>query len=472
MNSNKTMLTDLYQLTMAYGYFKRGKHNDHAVFDLFYRKHAESPFVIFAGLEQVLEYIKDIQFTNDDINYLKSLKLFDGEFLDYLKNFRFSGKIYSMDEGTIAFPHEPMMRIEGGLLETQLIETTLLNIINHQTLIATKANRIVRAASPGVVSDFGLRRAQGGDAGLYGARAAFIGGCVSTSNVLAGKQFGIPISGTHAHSWVMSFDSELEAFRTYAAEFPKNCILLVDTYDVLKSGVPNAITVFKEEEQKGNRPTGIRLDSGDLAYLSKKARKMLDQNGLDYVKIFATNDLDEYTIQSLTLQGAKIDVYGVGTKMITSYNMPALGGVYKLAELDHKPKMKLSENIEKITNPCKKTVFRLFDKDTGKAVADLITLFDEVFAKDAPLTIYHSLAVWKKLVLENVNYKELLSLYYDNGAVKSLPTIREMQAHTAAEVGSFWEEYLRIDNPQDYRVDLSDKLYDLKKGLVLKIIQS
>lgn len=472
MNSNKTMLIDLYQLTMAYGYFKRGKHLDHAVFDLFYRKHAESPFVIFAGLEQALEYIKDIQFTKDDIDYLKTLELFDDEFLNYLIKFRFKGKIYAMDEGTIAFPYEPMMRIEGGLFESQLIETTLLNIVNHQTLIATKANRIVRAASPSVVSDFGLRRAQGGDAGLYGARAAFIGGCVSSSNVLAGKQFGIPISGTHAHSWVMSFESELEAFRAYATEFPKNCILLVDTYDVLKSGVPNAITVFKEEERKGNHPIGIRLDSGDLAYLSKKARKMLDQNGLSYVKIFATNDLDEYTIQSLALQGAKIDVFGVGTKMITSYNMPALGGVYKLAELDHQPKMKLSENIEKITNPCRKTVFRLVDKDTNKAVADLIALSTETFNQNAPLTIYHSLAVWKKVVLENVNFKELLSLYYDNGEVKTLPTISEIQAHATAEVNSFWEEYLRIDNPQDYRVDLSDKLYDLKKGLVLKIIQS
>ena len=365
MNYNLTMLTDLYQLTMAYGYFKSKKQNNQAVFDLFYRKHPESPFVVVAGIEQAIKYVENLKFTEDDISYLREQELFDEDFLNFLSTIRFNGKIYAMDEGSIAFPHEPILRIEGNLIEVQLIETTLLNIINHQTLIATKANRIVRASYPNPVMEFGLRRAQGNDAGLFGSRASYIGGCSSTSNVLAGKEFGIPIQGTHAHSWIMSFETELKAFQVYAHNFPNSCVLLVDTYDVLNSGVPNAIKVFNELRVQGYRPIGIRLDSGDLAYLSKKARIMLDEAGFSYTKIFATNDLDEYTIQNLQQQGAKIDVYGVGTKLITSYNVPALGGVYKLSELDGTPKMKLSENIEKTTNPCKKMVYRLFDKITN-----------------------------------------------------------------------------------------------------------
>ncbi len=466
INKDQSLLTDLYQLTMAYGYFKEGKHKQRAVFDMFYRRHDESPFVVFAGLEQLLEYIQNLSFSDSDIEYLRTLRLFDEDFLSYLKAFRFTGRIYAMDEGTIAFPHEPMIRVEGGLLEGQLIETGLLNIINHQTLISTKASRIVRVATPCAVSDFGLRRAQGSDAALYGARAAYLSGVASSSNVLAGKAFSIPVSGTHAHSWVMSFDSELEAFRAYAREFPDKCILLVDTFDVLKSGVPNAITVFNELKAIGKTPIGIRLDSGDLAYLSKKARAMLDATGHTEVKIYATNDLDEYTIQSLILQGARIDVYGVGTKLITSFNSPALGGVYKLSQLEGVPKMKLSENIQKTTNPSAKTVYRLFDKNSRKAVADLISLADETFDETKPLTIYHPTLTWKKTTLQNIYFVNLLSIYFDNGVVKEVPNMEKARENTRKNINDFWEEHLRITTPQEYKVDISDSLYDLKKELI------
>lgn len=468
VKENLTMLTDLYQLTMAYGYFKSNKHTDNAVFDLFYRQHSESPFVIFAGVEQVMSYLKSIRFTTKDIEYLSTLELFDEDFLSHLLNFKFTGTVYAMSEGTIAFPQEPMIRVEGELFQVQLVETTILNIINHQTLIATKANRIVRVADPQPVSDFGLRRAQGADAGLYGARASYIGGCTSTSNVLAGKEFGIPVSGTHAHSWILSFDTELEAFSTYAKEFPQNCILLVDTYDVLKSGMPNAITVFKEMEQRGEKGIGVRLDSGDLAYLSKKSRKMLDQNGLEYIKIYATNDLDEYTIQSLKLQGAMIDVFGVGTKMITSFNVPALGGVYKLSEINGKPRMKRSENISKMTNPAKKMVYRIFSKQDNKALADLIALDadKEQFDNVNELTIYHPVQTWKKTTLEDIYFAPLLTPFMQNGTVVQESTTINARANTIKNMNDFWEEYLRIINPQEYKVDISDGLYDLKKSLL------
>ena len=328
---NLTMLTDLYQLTMMYGYTKAKKADQIVAFDLFFRKNSgESAYAIAAGLEQVIEYIENIKFTEEDLDYLRSLKIFDEEFLDRLKNFKFTGDIDAVPEGTVVFPYEPLIRVKAPIFEAQLIETAMLNIVNHQTLIATKASRIVHAAQGGAVLEFGLRRAQGPDAGIYGARASIIGGCTATSNVMAGRMFDIPVSGTHGHSWVMSFDSELEAFRAYARAFPENCLLLVDTYDTLRSGVPNAITVFKELREKGYEPLGIRLDSGDLAYLSKKARKMLDEAGFPNAKIVASSDLDEETIWHMKAQGAAIDVWGVGTALITSKDCPALGGVYKL----------------------------------------------------------------------------------------------------------------------------------------------
>lgn len=468
MNYNISMLTDLYQITMAYGYFKSNKHNDYAVFDLFYRKHLESQFVVVAGIEQAIQYVENLHFDKDDIEYLRSLNLFDDTFLSYLLQIKFNGKIYAMDEGTIAFPNEPIIRVEGSILECQLLETTLLNIINHQTLIATKANRIVREAFPNPVMEFGLRRAQGNDAALYGTRASYIAGCESTSNVLAGQKFGIQVQGTHAHSWIMSFDTELQAFEAYANNFPSSCVLLIDTYDVINSGIPNAIKTFNNLVVQGYKPLGVRLDSGDLSYLSKIAREKLDEAGFTYAKIFATNDLDEYTIQSLKLQGAKIDVYGVGTKLITSYNMPALGGVYKLSEINGSPKMKLSENIEKTTNPSKKMPYRLFDKITKKAVADLIMMDDEIIDDTKPLTIYHSVHSWKKLVLENIYSKPLLSLYYDKEVCKDIPTLIQSRENLKENLNSFWEEYLRLNNPQEYKVDISDKLYDLKKDLIEK----
>ena len=383
------MLTDLYQLTMMYGYTKAKKADQVVAFDLFFRKNSgESAYAIAAGLEQVIEYIENIKFTEEDLDYLRSLKIFDEEFLDRLKNFKFTGDIDAVPEGTVVFPYEPLIRVKAPIFEAQLIETAMLNIVNHQTLIATKASRIVHAAQGGAVLEFGLRRAQGPDAGIYGARASIIGGCTATSNVMAGRMFDIPVSGTHGHSWVMSFDSELEAFRAYARAFPENCLLLVDTYDTLRSGVPNAITVFKELREKGYEPLGIRLDSGDLAYLSKKARKMLDEAGFPNAKIVASSDLDEETILHIRSQGAAIDVWGVGTALITSKDCPALGGVYKLVaeEKDGKmiPKIKISENPAKITNPGFKKVVRLYDKDTDKAIADLIMLDDETINEEEP----------------------------------------------------------------------------------------
>lgn len=465
---NLTLLTDLYQLTMAFSYWKANKHQEQATFDLFYRKHPESPFAIVSGIKEAIEYINDFHFYEEDLSYLRNLCLFDEDFLNYLSTLKFTGEILAMNEGDIVFPNEPIMRISGDIIQCQLLETTLLNIINHQTLIATKAHRVVYAANGSSVSEFGLRRAQGPDAGLYGSKAAYIAGCSSTSNVLAGKEFNIPVSGTHAHSWIMSFDTELKAFRKYAETFPNKCLLLVDTFNVLKSGVPNAIKVFDELKEKGYKPLGIRLDSGDLAYLSKKARKMLDDAGHKDALIFVTNDLDEYTIQSLKIQGAKIDVYGVGTKLITSYNTAALGGVYKLSELNGKPKMKLSENIEKTTNPGKKMVWRFYNKEDGMAVADIIGLDDENFDGDIKeLKIYHPHQTWKSLVIENVRARKLLNKYIENGEqCKNVPTIEEARQNLKEQLKTFWEEYLRLMNPAEYKVDISDKLYDKKKTLV------
>jgi len=466
------MLTDLYQLTMMYGYLKCGMSDKISVFDMFYRKNAyESAYAIAAGLEQVIDFINNLHFSDEDIAYLRSLGLFDEDFLSMLKSFRFTGELYAVKEGTVVFPYEPIVRVKAPIMEAQLIETAMLNLINHQTLIATKASRVCYAAEGSGVLEFGLRRAQGPDAGIYGARAAIIGGCVSTSNVLTGELFGIPAKGTNAHSWVMSFPSELDAFRAYAEIFPDTCLLLVDTYDTLKSGVPNAIKVFEELRAKGYQPLGIRLDSGDLAYLSKKAREMLDQAGFHDVKIFASSDIDEWLIRDMKLQGAKIDVWGVGTKLITGDGCPALGGVYKLAaEIENGviiPKIKVSDNVEKITNPGYKKVSRLYDNATGKAIADLIMLDEEVIDESQPLVIFHPVDTWKRMRLTDYHVKELLiPVFVDGKQVYESPNIMDIQRYAKEELDTFWDETKRLINPQEYKVDLSYKLYDLKRSML------
>lgn len=475
MKRNLTLLTDLYQLTMMYGYYREGMSRNISVFDLFFRKTTgESAYAVFAGLEQVIDYIRYLNFTQEDIAYLDSLKLFDQDFLEMLKDFRFTGEIYSMPEGTVVFPNEPLVRVKAPILESQLIETTLLNIINHQTLIATKASRVVHAAEGDPVLEFGLRRAQGPDAGIYGARASIIGGCTSTSNVLAGQMFDIAVSGTHAHSWVMSFPTELEAFQAYARHFPDACLLLVDTYDTLKSGVPNAIKVFHELIDGGHKPIGIRLDSGDLAYLSKKARKMLDEAGLQGVRIVASNDLDEQLIRDLKSQKAAIDTWGVGTQLITGGSNPALGGVYKLAaevvDGEMVPKMKLSETLQKTTNPGYKKVFRLYNRSNHKAIADLIALNDDKINESKPLRIFHPVETWKSMIVENFTVRELLiPVFIEGKQVYHSPNIHEIQKYAKEDLATMWAEYKRALNPSVYKVDLSDRLYDLRQKLILEL---
>lgn len=470
---NLTLLTDLYQFTMMNGYAETGLADTEAVFDLFFRQMPNLDFAVAAGLEQAVDYIKNLRFEEDDIAYLKSLNCFGEKFFERLKTFRFTGDIFAMREGEMVFPHEPLMTVRAPLFQAQLVETALLNIINHQTLIATKAMKMANETKGGI-AEFGLRRAQGPDAGIYGARAAIIGGCVSTSNVLAGKMFGVKVSGTHAHSWVMSFPTELEAFRKYAELYPDECLLLVDTYDTLRSGVPNAIKVFDELKAAGHKPLGIRLDSGDLAYLSKKARVMLDAAGHTEAKIFASGDIDEYIIASLNAQGAKIDVWGIGTKLITASPRPALGGVYKMAAMRDKdgdwvPKMKISDTHEKITNPGFKTTYRILDGGR-KAAADLIALDDEVIDTTKPLTIFHPVETWKKKTFTDYVLKKLPVQIFKNGElIYDLPDLKEIVAYANASKGEFWEEYKRLINPHVYKVDLSDGLYDLKKELMEEV---
>lgn len=467
---NLNLLIDYYQLTMAQSYYQKGK-TENAVFDLFYRKNpCNNGYSIFAGLEQIIEFVENLKFTEDDISYLRS-QGFKESFLDYLKEFEFSGNISSVPEGSVIFPKEPILKVEAPILQAQLLETPLLNFINHQTLIATKAARIIKAAQGKNVLEFGLRRAHGPDAGIYGARAAVIGGCVGTSNVLAGKKFGLNVSGTHAHSWVMSFQKEIEAFRTYAANFPNNCILLVDTYDTLKSGVPNAIKVFKEMKEKGIKSElyGIRLDSGDLAYLSKEARKMLDQAGFENAAIVASNNLDENIISSLNLQGAQIDLYGVGTKLITSYNCPAFGAVYKISEYDKQSKIKLSDNIEKMTNPGNKKLFRVYDKELGEITADLVALNKENINEKNALTLFDARDTWKTTTLAEGSYelREMMQPIYKNGnLIYNSPTVEEIKVYVEEEKNSLGNEYKRLTNPHIMKVDLSDELFDLKRKLI------
>ena len=468
---NLTMMTDLYQLTMMYGYFKCGMQDNIATFDMFYRSKTESThYAIMAGVEQLVDYIANLHFEDDDIDYLRSQNLFDEDFLTYLRSFKFHGDIQAVPEGTVVFSGEPLVRVTAPIFEAQLVETALLTIINHQTLIATKASRVCTAAKGDVVMEFGLRRAQGPDAGIYGARAAIIGGCTGTSNVLTGEMYGVPIMGTHAHSWVMSFPTELDAFRKYAELFPTSCLLLVDTYDTLRSGVPNAIKVFNELRAKGYEPKGIRLDSGDLAYLSSEARKMLDAAGFPNTVICASGDLDENLIVDLKMQGAAIDTWGVGTKLITSEDCPSLGGVYKLsAEVQDGvvvPKIKISENPVKITNPGIKKLYRIYDKN-GMAVADLIALEQENFDCSKPLTIYDPVDTWKSMTLTEYTMKELhVPLFRGGECVYEKPALAEIKKHCAEDMATFWDQYKRLMNPHRYKVDLSDSLWMLKNSMI------
>lgn len=471
---NLTMLTDLYQLTMMYGYFKEGMRNNTGIFDLFFRPKEDVVYAVMAGTESVVNYINEIHFSEDDITYLRSLDLFDETFLAYLKTFRFTGELYAMPEGTVVFPYEPLVRVRAPMMEAQLIETAILTFVNHQTLIATKASRICYAAQGDSVLEFGLRRAQGADAGIYGARAAIIGGCNATSNVLTGQMFDIPVSGTHAHSWVQSFPDELSAFRAYARVFPNSALLLVDTYDSLRSGIPNAITVFRELREAGYEPVGIRLDSGDLAYLSKKARAMLDEAGFPNAKIAASSDLDEFLIRDLKTQGACISVWGVGTRLITSESNPALGGVYKMSgEIvggELVPKLKVSDNPAKVTNPGYKKVFRLYDKD-NMAIADLISLAHETIDNSKPLRIFDPIQTYKRMTLTEFSARELLvPIFVDGKQVYQCPDIHEIAAYAKRELASMWDEYKRLLMPHTYKVDLSDNLFDLKQRLLREAV--
>lgn len=473
---NLTLLTDLYQLTMMNGYLKEGRKDETAVFDVFFRQNGMITYSVACGLEQAVDYILNLKFGKEEIDYLSGLNIFSDEFIDYLKNFKFTGDVYAVPEGTVVFPGEPIFTVKAPVMQAQLVETAVLNIINFQTLIATKAAKIRYAAKNDLVMEFGLRRAQAPDAGIYGARAAVIGGCDSTSNVLAGKMFDIPVAGTHAHSWVMNFKDEYTAFKAYADVYPDNALLLVDTYDTLNQGVPNAVKVFGELKEKGYKPKGIRLDSGDLAYLSKKARKLLDDAGYPDTVICASGDLDEYSISSLKNQGAKINSWGVGTRLITSADMPALGGVYKLAAVyddngKEIPKIKVSENAEKITNPGFKNIYRVYDKASGKAEADFIYLRSEAeIDTSKPLVLTHPTERWKSITFYNYKLKSLQQDIIKNGKqVYKMPSLAEIKAYAKKDLDSFWDEYKRLDKPHVYKVDLSDGLYELKKDMLEKI---
>ena len=455
---------------MGQGYFNEGRHEQLAVFDLFFRSNWLITYSVAAGFEQAAEYLKDFSFSEEDIAYLRSLGLFGEKYLAYLKALRFTGDVFSVREGEIVFPYEPILTVRAPMLQAQMVETALLTFVNHQTLIASKAAKICKAAGGGVM-EFGLRRAQGADAGIYGARAAVIGGCESTSNLLAGKMFSIPVSGTMAHSWVMNFPSELEAFRAYAKSFPQSCLLLVDTFDTLASGVPNAIAVFKELRARGFEPKGIRLDSGDLAYLSKEARKMLDEAGFPNAKICASGDLDENSVLSLKAQGAKIDLWGVGTKLITSADLPALGGVYKLAAVYENgkeiPKIKLSDTTEKITNPAEKAVYRVYDRHTGKAVADYIARADESIDESKPLELIHPVEHWKRMTVTDYTIRNLREpLVLQGKRIGESRAPFESAEYFKQEYARFWEEYTRHDMPHIYKVDLSPELLQLKQSMI------
>ena len=471
---NLTMLCDFYELTMAYGYFKEGNKDRITYFDVFYRQCPDGGgFAIAAGLEQIIDYIQELRFEPEDIEYLRSRKLFSEEFLEYLANFKFTGDIWAVPEGTPIFPREPILTVRAPAIEAQLIETFLLLSINHQSLIATKANRGVRAAEGRTVLEFGSRRAQGADAAILGARAAYIGGCNGTACTISDQLFGVKAGGIMAHAWVQMHDSEYEAFKFYAQLYPNNCTLLVDTYNTLKSGVPNAIRVFDEVlKPLGITKCGIRLDSGDMTYLSKKARQMLDEAGWTECQISVSNSLDEYIIQDILRQGAKIDLFGVGERLITAKSEPVFGGVYKLVAVEQDdgtvlPKIKISENVGKITTPHYKKLYRLFGNDTGKAIADYLCVYDEKVDDSQDLEIFDPDATWKRKTVYNFTAKELQVPVFRNGElVYQCPTLEEVRRYCLEQVDTLWEEVKRFDNPQTYFVDLSQKLWDVKYGLL------
>ena len=470
---NSTLLCDFYELTMANGYFELGKKDEIAYFDVFFRKVPDGGgFAIAAGLEQVIDYIKELRFTAEDIEFLRGKNMFSEGFLKYLETFRFTGDIYAMPEGTPIFPGEPIMTVRAPSVEAQFIETFVLLCLNHQSLIATKANRVVRAADGRPVMEFGSRRAQGADGAILGARAAYIGGCAATACTISDRDYAIPATGTMAHSWVQMFDNEYDAFVSYCKLDPNNATLLVDTYDVLHSGIPNAIRAFKEILlPRGITKCGIRLDSGDITYLSKKARKMLDEAGLYDCKIVVSNSLDENIIRDIILQGAKIDSFGVGERLITAKSNPVFGGVYKLVAKEEGgeivPKIKISENPEKITNPHFKKVYRIIDNETKEAIADLLTVYDETVDESKPLELFDPVETWKKKVVTGYTARELLVPIFKNGeCVYNKPHITEIQDYCRREVASLWEEVKRFENPHRYYVDLSRKLWDIKHSLL------
>lgn len=466
---NLTMLTDFYEITMANGYFNSGLSDDIAYFDMFFRKIPDGGgYAIMAGLEQVIEYLKDLKFTDDDIEYLRGKNAFSEGFLEYLKNFEFQCDVWAVPEGTPIFPGEPIITVKGPVIQAQFVETMILLIVNHQSLIATKASRIVRSAAGRPVMEFGTRRAHGSAAAVYGARAAYIGGCAGTACTIADADMGIPALGTMAHSWVQMFDNEYEAFKKYAEIYPDNCTVLVDTYNVLKSGVPAAIKVFDEMKPAKK---GIRIDSGDIAYLTKKARKMLDEAGHEDCAIVVSNSLDEYLIQDILHEGACIDSFGVGERLITAKSEPVFGGVYKLSALEKDgvmiPKIKVSENVEKITNPGFKTVYRLYDKTTNKALADVITLDKEEIPTEGPYEIFDPRATWKKKNIDNFYAKNLRVQIFDKGkCIYDSPSIDEIKANCAKELEAMWDEMKRLENPQTYYVDLSYELWRLKSDML------
>ncbi len=473
-NQNLTMLTDFYELTMANGYFAGGYKDKICYFDMFFRKVPDGGgYAIMAGIEQLVDYLNNLKFTDNDIEFLREKKIFREEFLEYLRNFDFTCDVWGVPEGTPIFPGEPIITVRGPAIQAQFVETMILLCINHQSLIATKANRIVRAANGKAVMEFGSRRAQGFDGAIYGARAAYIGGCVGTACTISDQVFGVPSLGTMAHSWVQLFDSEYEAFASYAKEYPDNCTLLVDTYNVLKSGVPNAIKVFDEVlAPLGKRPKAIRIDSGDITYLSKKARKLLDAAGYEDCQICASNSLDEFIIRDMLIQGAKVDSFGVGERMITASSEPVFGGVYKLVAVENedgtvKPKIKISENVAKITTPCFKEIWRIFDKDTNKAIADVITLHGEIIDDTKPYVIFDPEHTWKRRKLENFTAVPLRTKLFENG--QSLYTSRdisEIRNSCKAQVEALWDEVTRFENPHTYYVDLSQELWDEKHRLL------
>lgn len=472
-NRNLTMLVDFYELTMGNGYFEKNIEDKIAYFDMYFRRVPDGGgYCIMAGVEQLIEYLSSLKFTDDDINYLRSKNIFSEAFLEYLRNFKFSCDVWAVPEGNPVFPNQPLVTVRGPVVQAQFVETMILLTINHQTLIATKANRICRAAKGRTVMEFGSRRAQGYDGAIYGARAAMVGGCDSTACTIADQRFDIPAVGTMAHSWVQLFDTEYEAFRTWAEVYPDNCLLLIDTYNVLKSGLPNAIKVFDEVlKPQGKRPTGIRIDSGDITYLSKQCRKMLDDAGYSDCKIVVSNSLDEYIITDVLTQGACIDSFGVGERLITAKSEPVFGGVYKLVAVEKEgkiiPKIKISENNEKITNPGFKKTVRIFDKDSHKAIADLIMLHDEVIDESLPLTIFHPIHTWKKKNITNYYIKDLMVKIFDNGKpMYTSPSVMEIREFSNLETEKLWPEVLRFENPHEYPVDLSDNLWSLKQTLL------